>query len=325
MRANHNTKLIMSGGETNMLTWYITNFASKKQQWSSNVSALLAKRVAFHTVEERRQMDLSNINKWLIQHCANTLPHDREFSRLEIMSYVMGWGDQFESHHYIGILADVILGALKECFSGLRAQSHVQSQAEINLSAMSDMVETPATSGNNKHLHVITMVSGAITLRDQLHEYMYHRLEMSKMSLFLLCLTHTMQRQGRLMTMAGNSQGLDSLKLRAYGRPPNQRVLYQPGFSKTGQCCVFQIPGHKTLPHFMGGWFPSNNRQGEKELYCASILALLKPWTNLTELKPDIETFEEVFNSFVSTAPRETLDIIEIIQYYYECYDRAKR
>jgi hypothetical protein len=59
LRANHDTKIIMSGGDTNVLTWYITNYASKKQQCSSNVSALLAKRVAFHTVEERRQTNSS--------------------------------------------------------------------------------------------------------------------------------------------------------------------------------------------------------------------------------------------------------------------------
>ena len=54
VRANHDTKLIMSGGETNMLTWYITNYTSKKQNWSSNISVLLAKRVAFHSAKERR-------------------------------------------------------------------------------------------------------------------------------------------------------------------------------------------------------------------------------------------------------------------------------
>jgi hypothetical protein len=43
LRANHNIKLIMHGGEKNVLTWYITNYATKKQQQFSNVSTLLAK------------------------------------------------------------------------------------------------------------------------------------------------------------------------------------------------------------------------------------------------------------------------------------------
>ena len=101
MRANHDAKLIMSGEETNVLTWYITNYASKKQQQSSNVSALLAKRMAYHTTEERGRTNLTDINKRLIQRCANTLARDREFSGPEIMSYLMGWGDCYESHHML--------------------------------------------------------------------------------------------------------------------------------------------------------------------------------------------------------------------------------
>ena len=123
LRANHDMKLIMSGGETNVLTWYITNYTSKKQQRSSNVSALLAKRVAFHTVEERRRTDLRDINKCLIQWCANTLMRDREFSGPEIMSYLMGWGDRYESHHYVGISVDAIKRALKDTFPRLRTLS----------------------------------------------------------------------------------------------------------------------------------------------------------------------------------------------------------
>ena len=52
---------------------------------------------------------------------------------------------------------------------------------------------------------------------------------------------------------------------------------------------------------------------------------LLKPWTNLAELKSDTKTFEQAFNLFVSDAPKWTLNIIENIQYYYQCYDSAKR
>ena len=38
-----------------------------------------------------------------------------------------------------------------------------------------------------------------------------------------------------------------------------------------------------------------------------------------------MEDFENAFESFIDTAPKKTRDIIENIQYYYECYDRAKR
>lgn len=74
----------------------------------------------------------------------------------------------------------------------------------------------------------------------------------------------------------------------------------------------------------MGGWFPRNDRPKERELFCASILALLKPWSDLSELKTDTN-FKQAFEKFVSGASKRTQDIIENIQYYYKCYDSAKR
>ena len=298
LRANHDTKLILSGGETNVITWYITNYASKKQQRTSNVSALLAKRVAFHTVEERRRTDLADINKRLIQRCANTLSRDREFSGPEIMSYLMGWGDRYESHHYVGISADAILRALKEKFPGLKAPS-----ASFDTSPSDDV---------NDRAHLITMVSGVITLKDQLHEYMFRGEEMGEMSLLFFVLD----------TYDAKAEQTDAT--RGLGRTINRRVPYREGFSKSGRCRVYRSSGHETLPHFMGGWFPRNDRLKERELYCASILALLRPWKDLSDLKTDNETFEQVFVAFIDGAPKRTLDIIENIQYYYECYDGAK-
>jgi hypothetical protein len=92
IRTNHNVKLIIGGdGQTATLTYYITNYATKKQQRSSNASALLARLLAFIHKEERRQTDLNKLNKKLIQSCANCLTCDQEFSAPEIVSYIMGW------------------------------------------------------------------------------------------------------------------------------------------------------------------------------------------------------------------------------------------
>ena len=301
LRSNHDTKLIMNGGETNVLTWYITNYASKKQQRSSNVSALLAKRVAFHTTEERHRTDLSDINKRLIQRCTNTLARDREFSGPEVMSYLMGWGDRYESHHYVGISADAIIRALKDRFPSLGGLPLTDND--------------PQPNNVEERSHVVTMVAGAIALKDQLHEYMYRGEEMAGMSLLFFVLD----------TYDAKAEHINDVDTRRRGRPLHERVLYRQGFERTGRCRIYRTAGHETLPHFMGGWFPRNDRPRERELYCASMLALLMPWNDLSALKMVDETFEQVFRSFMDGASKKVLDIVENIQYYYECYDGAKR
>lgn len=123
IRANHDIKLILDGVETKSITWYITNYATKKQQRSSNTSALLARRLAYHKSQEKRSVDSININKRLIQRCANTLTRDREFGAPEVVSYLMGWGDRYESHHYVTIYWDSAINALKTAYPALNQKT----------------------------------------------------------------------------------------------------------------------------------------------------------------------------------------------------------
>lgn len=113
IRSNHDAKLIQgANGQTATLTYYITNYATKNLNRTSNASALLAKRVAYLKAEQKKQTDLNKVNKRLIQACANTLSRDREFSAPEIMTYLMGWGDVYTSHHHLVIYWDSVVRAL---------------------------------------------------------------------------------------------------------------------------------------------------------------------------------------------------------------------
>lgn len=119
-RCNNDGKLITNAGETKGVSFYITNYNSKGRNTSSNVSALLAKRVAIHHKQERYNSDCSLINKRLIQRCANTLSRDQEFSGPEVINYLMGWGDRFISHRYVAIYWDSAIYALKRAFPFLK-------------------------------------------------------------------------------------------------------------------------------------------------------------------------------------------------------------
>lgn len=120
IRANHDIKLITNGSDTKDITWYITNYATKKQQHSFNTSALLAKRLAFHNVQEKGNMSFTDVNKKLLSRCANTLTREQEFSGPEVVSHLMGWGDRFISHHFVPIYWSGVIFALKKTYPSLR-------------------------------------------------------------------------------------------------------------------------------------------------------------------------------------------------------------
>ncbi|KAF8805372.1 hypothetical protein BYT27DRAFT_7258479 [Phlegmacium glaucopus] len=178
------------------------------------------------------------------------------------MSYLMGWGDRFESHHYVAIYPGAIMAALKGKYPSL------------------------GNSTDQEQNHTVTMVSGVMTLRDQLNEYMFRGGEMAAMDLF----TFVLDTYDAANTQESKSDG-DPRRIR---RPLNDQ-------------------GHETLPHFVGGWMPRNDRPKDRQLYCASMLCLLKPWTDLGDLKTEEETFEESFERFVVGAKKKTLDILENI------------
>ena len=111
-------KLIMNGGKTCVLVLYTTNYAFKKQNRSSNVTALIANKLALHH-DVNKDADIMTYNKKLLERCANALFTKREFSGPEIESYLMGWGDLFESHFYVSIYLDWCFQALRRAYPSL--------------------------------------------------------------------------------------------------------------------------------------------------------------------------------------------------------------
>jgi hypothetical protein len=84
-----------------------------------------------------------------------------------------------------------------------------------------------------------------------------------------------------------------------------------------------QAEGHETMPHVAGQWFPQANDIDRYELYCASMLALLKPWHNIIEIKNPSDSFSTTFDDFVVHAPETIAQILTNVQYFHDCSDTA--
>ena len=103
----------------------------------------------------------------------------------------------------------------------------------------------------------------------------------------------------------------------------NVRIPYLETSGRTKQCRILQSKGHETMPFFPGQWFPCSNDASQYPLYCATMLALLKPWKSLATLKPADSTFKETFDRFLANATPRIHNIIENIQYFYKTSDKA--
>ncbi|KAJ3902365.1 hypothetical protein F5879DRAFT_805560 [Lentinula edodes] len=119
---NNDIKLITNGEETKDMTFYFTAYASKKQHKSTNESAILAKRYAFHNKQEAKNKDYQQVGQWMITRCAASLSREQELSAPEVISYLMGWGDRYISHHFVPIYLDGLTAALRQMFESLQSK-----------------------------------------------------------------------------------------------------------------------------------------------------------------------------------------------------------
>lgn len=103
------------------------------------------------------------------------------------------------------------------------------------------------------------------------------------------------------------------------------RIPYLSGTRRDSRCRVMQTDDRlDILPNIVGGWFPRHDRVRSRELYCLTILAVLKPWRTLNDLALDKSSFEAAYEDFLAVNPA-LHDFIDNVQHYYVCHDAAKR
>lgn len=107
------------------------------------------------------------------------------------------------------------------------------------------------------------------------------------------------------------------------GRTRNARGCYLSNHPKAHSHIQIQrSEDHNYLPNVVGPWFPRRDRVDE-DFYYAAILALLRPWRDLQELRREGETWKEEGLSFLQKATEKELDVVAGMQYYYDCKSKA--
>lgn len=109
------------------------------------------------------------------------------------------------------------------------------------------------------------------------------------------------------------------------GRRPNVRSNYLAGTGHGRRCRVHRRDGHETMPNFVGEWFPRRDVPALQDLYYASMLALLSPWRDIEHIVTGGTHLEAAFKCFQSETDKINIDIMDNLQYQYECSDSARK
>lgn len=154
------------------------------------------------------------------------------------------------------------------------------------------------------------MVDGHVQLKDQVRDYVYRGDALQDWSYFDFFL--------------GTYDGkIEKEKSSSRGRPPNIRVPYRENSGRDGHARVIRSAGHETMPYFAGSWFAKRDPFNANGMFEASMLALLKPWRSICELKCPHETFRNRLDEFLATAPQNIHRTITNIEFFHECSEAA--
>jgi len=88
------------------------------------------------------------------------------------------------------------------------------------------------------------------------------------------------------------------------GHPPHQHIVYKATHPEYhDKVHVMRAQVTNVLPNFVGQWCPRADDEDLKPLHCALMLVLLKPWCHPHDLKMSMDSWESIFNKFMSTSP----------------------
>ncbi|KIO00529.1 hypothetical protein M404DRAFT_29447 [Pisolithus tinctorius Marx 270] len=126
LEAEENFWINTNGEDTKDITFYVTAYATKKQKKSHNLSALMASTLAYHENNPWYE-DIRKCNRLLLYHCINVINREAELSGLQVVSYIMGYGDTFKSHSYAPLYTSALFTAIRQMFPGLSTTATVRS------------------------------------------------------------------------------------------------------------------------------------------------------------------------------------------------------
>lgn len=124
-KCNQDAKLVIFGRDTRNTVWYMTIYQTKNQNRSFTFSAFVARGFLYHLQRAREEylLGLQDKGRKLLIRCMNAVNQEQELSAPQVMSYLMGWGDVYRSHHYVPFYWFLFERQLRHSFPEFRRTS----------------------------------------------------------------------------------------------------------------------------------------------------------------------------------------------------------
>lgn len=119
-RCNHDMKILTNGSDSAKLTFYCTCYAAKRQKRSHNASALLMKNYAFKQNDDAQTEGIQEAGRLMLIRCLEIVRKQQELSAAIVLTYLMGWGDVYQSHRFVPVYWTSFISMLFNYFPDLK-------------------------------------------------------------------------------------------------------------------------------------------------------------------------------------------------------------
>lgn len=118
-RCNNDAKFLSNGAETRGSSFYITGYATKKQNRQNNISAIMARGYAYHLDHSDYLDDIRDYHRLMLFRLVHNINREQEVAAPMVCSHLAGLGEKYCSHKYSPIYWSSFVGVLLREFPGL--------------------------------------------------------------------------------------------------------------------------------------------------------------------------------------------------------------
>lgn len=143
LRCNNDSKVLLNGPETINISYYVTGYSHKNQQKSHNISAVVAKTQAYDVEHTTYTDSLQDQQRLLLFRIINAINSEQELAAPMVISFLMGWGDLYQSHYYQSVYWSSFVSVLMKAHPDLsNTQDHHREEKTSTAVSETSLVQS---------------------------------------------------------------------------------------------------------------------------------------------------------------------------------------
>jgi hypothetical protein len=316
-------KFIWSGTDAKALVYYCTDYITKTNLSFHDTYSLVQKAIELNdnNVITENSVDKARI---LVLRCYNSLASQQELSGVQVITYLMDYGDHYTSHAFTNIfLIAIELHLQNELDQNKAALASSSTSAQVTNTNPIDFVEDEEEANAvvmEEHFSIEQSTDPQkLVLVNLRIDYQFRSSALESVCLYeFVSLFHRRLFTDKDRHITNHpSPNIEDVRS-VPGRPPQERYTFMTEHPQSRSHGIIKRP-KPVIPVFIGPQIPRKDREETQERYSRATATLFIPWRSVKDLCHSNQSWHEALSSRQGSISTESQQIIQNIQLLHEC------